>query len=183
MLKDPAPTGTRVHHYCKGSAASALGPDLLDLKVVRTAAVVHFTGITPALSTSCRELVTRALAVPAAERPCAISFDVDHRAPLWPMDTTASHVLHRLAGRADIVLLGLDEAQDLWGTNLTATGVRELLPESRIVVVKDGSREATTFTDAGAVKVPALRAAVVEPVGAGDAFAAGVLAGMSAANP
>jgi 2-dehydro-3-deoxygluconokinase len=177
MLKDPEPAGTRVHYYRKGSAASALGPDLLDLEVVRTAALVHFTGITPALSTSCRELVTRALAVPAAERPYAISFDVNHRAPLWP-DTTASHVLRRLAGRADIVLVGLDEAQDLWGTNLTAAGVRALLPEPRIVVVKDGSREATAFTDAGAVKVPALRTAVVEPVGAGDAFAAGFLAGM-----
>jgi 2-dehydro-3-deoxygluconokinase len=183
MFKDPVPTGTRVHYYRKGSAASALGPDLLDLEVVRTAALVHFTGITPALSTSCRELVTRALAVPSAERPYAISFDVNHRAPLWPKDSTASHVLRRLAGRADIVLVGLDEAQDLWGMNLTATGVRELLPEPRIVVVKDGSREATAFTDAGALKVPALRAAVVEPVGAGDAFAAGFLAGMMRGEP
>ncbi|MFE0454975.1 sugar kinase [Streptomyces sp. NPDC058914] len=182
MLKNPTPAGTRVHYYRKGSAASALGPDLLDHEAVRTAALVHFTGITPALSASCRELVTRALAAPAAERPYAISFDVNHRAPLWPEDT-APEVLRDLASRADIVLVGLDEAQDLWGAHLTAATVRELLPGPRIVVVKDGSREATAFTASGAVTVPALRVAVVEPVGAGDAFAAGFLAGLLRGEP
>ncbi|MEU9921585.1 hypothetical protein AB0H51_09875 [Streptomyces griseoluteus] len=32
---------------------------------MRTAALVHFAGIAPALSAPCRELVTRALSVPA----------------------------------------------------------------------------------------------------------------------
>ncbi|MEU9444136.1 sugar kinase [Streptomyces sp. NPDC048304] len=182
MLKDPTPTGTRVHYYRKGSAASALGPDLLDHEALRTAALVHFTGITPALSASCRELVTHALAVPAAERRYAISFDVNHRAPLWPRGT-APDVLRDLAGRADIVLVGLDEAQDLWGADLTPAAVRELLPGPRVLVVKDGSREATAYTASGAVTVPALRAAVVEPVGAGDAFAAGFLTGLLRGEP
>ncbi|MEV7074386.1 sugar kinase [Streptomyces sp. NPDC093990] len=182
MLKNPSPAGTRVHYYRTGSAASALGPALLEHEVMRTAALVHFTGITPALSASCRALVTRALAVPAAERPCAISFDVNHRAPLWP-DGTAPDVLRDLAGRADVVFVGLDEAQDLWGAHLTAAAVRELLPAPRVVVVKDGSREATAFTASGAATVPAPRVAVVEPVGAGDAFAAGFLAGLVRGEP
>jgi 2-dehydro-3-deoxygluconokinase len=182
MLKNPSPSGTRVHYYRKGSAASALGPGLLDHETMRTAALVHFTGITPALSASCRELVTQALAVPAPERPHAISFDVNHRAQLWP-EATAPQVLHDLAGRADIVFVGLDEAQDLWGAHLTAAAVRELLPAPRIVVVKDGPREATAFTPAGSVTVPAPPAHVTEPVGAGDAFAAGFLAGLLRGEP
>ncbi|MHC3475378.1 sugar kinase [Streptomyces sp. 7R007] len=182
MLKNPSPAGTRVHYYRKGSAASALGPDLLDHEALRTAALVHFTGITPALSASCRELVTHALAVPATERPHAISFDVNHRAQLWP-EATAPQVLHDLAGRADIVFVGLDEAQELWGAHLTATAVRDLLPAPRIVVVKDGPREATAFTPAGSATVPAPRASVTEPVGAGDAFAAGFLTGLLRGEP
>ncbi|MFF7135511.1 sugar kinase [Streptomyces sp. NPDC008196] len=177
LMKNPTPSGTRVHYYRRDSAASALGPDLLDHEAMGTAALVHLTGITPALSASCRDLVTRALGVPAPDRPYAISFDVNHRAPLWPEDT-APDVLRGLAGRADIVFVGLDEAQSLWGTHLTAAAVRELLPDPRIVVVKDGSREATAFTASDPVTVPALRTAVIEPVGAGDAFAAGFLAGL-----
>ncbi|MEU6353886.1 sugar kinase [Streptomyces sp. NPDC047072] len=177
LLKDPGPNGTRVHYYRSGSAASALGPELLDRPPVRDAALLHLTGITPALSPTCRELVTRALATPAAERPYAISFDVNHRPALWP-EGAASGVLHDLADRADIVFVGLDEAQGLWGADLTAADVRKLLPGPRILVVKDGSRAATAFTDEGSRTVPALRVDVVEPVGAGDAFAAGFLAGL-----
>ncbi|MGA5547768.1 PfkB family carbohydrate kinase [Streptomyces pseudogriseolus] len=55
---------------------------------------------------------------------------------------------------------------------------RDLLPGPGIVVVKDGSRTATAFTTEGPASVPALRTRVVEPVGAGDAFAAGFLTGV-----
>ncbi|MGW2693161.1 sugar kinase [Streptomyces sp. NPDC001296] len=177
LVKDPGPGGTRVHYYRRGSAASALGPGLLDQEPVTTAALLHLTGITPALSPSCRSLVTQALAVPADERPYAVSFDVNHRAALWPGGTAAS-VLRELADRADVVFVGLDEAQVLWGADVTVPGIRELLPRPRTVVVKDGARAATALTTEGMCTVPALRTTVVEPVGAGDAFAAGFLAGL-----
>jgi 2-dehydro-3-deoxygluconokinase len=176
-VKNPGPAGTRVQYYRAGSAASTLGPELLDEEPVRSAGLLHFTGITPALSASCRELVARALATPAEERPHAVSFDVNHRPALWP-DGTAAGVLLWLADRADIVFVGLDEAQGLWGGELTVTGLRHLLPHPRVLVVKDGARAATAFTDHGVHTVPALPTTVVEPVGAGDAFAAGFLAGL-----
>ncbi|EGX57702.1 PfkB-family carbohydrate kinase [Streptomyces zinciresistens K42] len=174
LLKDPGPAGTRVHYHRRGSAASALGPEVLAAPPVRGAALLHLTGITPALSASCRALVTAAL---AAERPYAVSFDVNHRAALWP-GATAPDVLRELADRADIVLVGLDEAQTLWGGHLTPGAVRDRIPKPRVLVVKDGAHAATAFTGEEAVTVPAPRVAVVEAVGAGDAFAAGFLAGL-----
>jgi 2-dehydro-3-deoxygluconokinase len=177
LVKNPGPAGTRVHYYRAGSAASALGPALLDEEPVRSAGLLHFTGITPALSPSCRDLLTRALDLPAERRPHAVSFDVNHRPALWPHGT-ASTLLLRLADRADIVFVGLDEAQGLWGEDLTVTALRRLLPHPRVLVVKDGARAATAFTGHGAHTVPALPATVAEPVGAGDAFAAGFLAGL-----
>ncbi|MGQ5635739.1 MULTISPECIES: sugar kinase [unclassified Streptomyces] len=177
LVKNPGTGGTRVHYYRTGSAAGALGPELLDQEPVRSAGLLHLTGITPALSPSCRELVTRALNTPAHQRSRAVSFDVNHRPALWP-EGTAPTVLRQLADRADIVFVGLDEAQGLWGEDLTETGLRRLLPHPRILVVKDGAHAATAFTGTGRHTVPALRTTVVEPVGAGDAFAAGMLAGL-----
>ncbi|MFE7171454.1 sugar kinase [Streptomyces sp. NPDC057616] len=179
LVKDPGRDRTRVHYYRGGSAASALGPETLDDERVRSAALLHITGVTPALSASCRVLVERALATPPSRRPYAISFDVNHRPTLWP-DGTAAEVLRELADRADIAFVGLDEAQDLWGADLQPAAVRRLLKGPRILVVKDGGRAAHAFTgpDADVCTVPALRTEVVEPVGAGDAFAAGFLAGL-----
>jgi len=127
LVKDPGPERTRVHYYRTGSAASALGPDVLDDPRLRSAALLHLTGITPALSPSCRDLVRRALDTPSDSRPYAISFDVNHRPALWPDDGTAATVLRELADRADIVFVGLDEAQELWGADLEPDGVRRLL--------------------------------------------------------
>ncbi|MEV8415421.1 sugar kinase [Streptomyces niveus] len=175
LVKNPGTESTGVHYYRTGSAASALGPPALDDPAVRDAALVHLTGITPALSASCRALVDRAL---CPERPYAVSFDVNHRPALW-RDEPAAEVLLSLAARADLVLVGLDEAQALWGPALTsADAVRALLPQPRVLVVKDGARAATAYVGRGTYTVPAPKVRVVEPVGAGDAFAGGFLAGL-----
>jgi 2-dehydro-3-deoxygluconokinase len=177
LVKDPGRDRTRVHYYRSGSAASALGPETLDDERVRSAALVHLTGVTPALSPSCRKLVEAALGTPPGDRPHAVSFDVNHRPALWP-DGTAATVLRDLADHADITFVGLDEAQELWGADLQPADVRRLLARPRLLVVKDGGVAAHAFADGEACTVPALRTEVVEPVGAGDAFAAGFLAGL-----
>jgi 2-dehydro-3-deoxygluconokinase len=59
---------------------------------------------------------------------------------------------------------------------VTAGDVRDLLPGVPELVVKDGAIEATAFTPDRTVIEPALSVEVVDPVGAGDAFAAGYLA-------
>ncbi|WP_435888366.1 sugar kinase [Streptomyces niveus] len=175
LVKNPGTDSTGVHYYRTGSAASALGPPALDDPAVRDAGLVHLTGITPALSASCRALVDRAL---RPERPYAVSFDVNHRPALW-LDEPAAEVLLPLAARADLVLVGLDEAQALWGPALTsADAVRALLPQPRLLVVKDGARAATAYVGPDTYTVPAPKVRVVEPVGAGDAFAGGFLAGL-----
>lgn len=174
-LKDPTPEGTRVHYYRRGSAASRMDVALLDGLPLDTVRLVHLTGITPGLSPSCAELVdglldrARAAGVP-------VSFDVNFRPGVWPVPVAAPR-LHALADRADVVLVGLDEARTVWGAT-TPEEVRALLPGPGRVVVKDAAAGATELTAAGAVHVPAHRVRVVEPVGAGDAFAGGYLAAL-----
>lgn len=135
--------------------------------------VVHLSGVTPALSVSAKDL-TEYLVTDRPFGPALLSFDVNYRASLWNGD--APQALLALAQACDIVFVGLDEAQTLWGTR-TAEDVRGLISQGTLVV-KDGSREAVTFTEHGVTRVPAQPVQVVEPVGAGDAFAGGWLSGL-----
>ncbi|MFJ8955908.1 sugar kinase [Streptomyces sp. NPDC102381] len=175
-FKDPGPDGTRVHYYRAGSAASRMTPadaDRVDLTNVR---LLHLTGITPALSDGCAELVD-ALMKRAADSGTRVSFDVNYRPALWSSREAVADALRALARRADVVLVGRDEAETLWGT-ATAEDVREHLAPRGILVVKDGDVGATEFTGAGSEFVAAPVVDVVEAVGAGDAFAAGYLSGL-----
>ena len=172
-FKDP---GNGVRYYRVGSAASRMAPSFLDSLPLDSARIVHVSGITPALSASCDALVDALVARVAAALPL-LSFDVNHRSALWPAGVAADR-LRELASRADLVFVGLDEAEALWGTE-TPDAVRALLPEPALLIVKDGAVGATEYrggADAGRAYVPAMSVEVVEAVGAGDAFAAGYLA-------
>ncbi|MEZ3160776.1 sugar kinase [Microbacterium sp. BWT-B31] len=183
-VKDP---GNGVLYFRRGSAASAL--DLRDADAVSFDGIdlLHVSGITAAISTSARAFLARVIAR-AREHGVPVSFDVNHRAALWHgLDTQpstapdeaapAAAVLLELARGADIVLVGRDEAETLWGTP-TAADVRSLLPGVAELVVKDGDVGATAYVGADEVFEPALVVEVVEAVGAGDAFAGGYLAGL-----
>jgi 2-dehydro-3-deoxygluconokinase len=163
--KDPQPGGTVSYYYRSGSAASAL--DRLPPGALDGVTLVHVSGIQASLGPGCRALVESLL-----DGSVPVSFDVNHRPALWPHGEAAS-VLRDLAARAATVLVGLDEAADLWGC-ASPDDVRDLFPANELVV-KNAGRAATAFHPGGRVEVPALDVVVVEPVGAGDAFAAGYL--------
>ncbi|TAM66274.1 MAG: sugar kinase [Microbacteriaceae bacterium] len=176
-FKDP---GRGVLYYRRDSAASRMSPATVASIPLEDAEIVHVSGITPALSDSCAALV-EAVFERVAESSAILSFDVNYRRALWA-EGVAGTVLRSLANRADLVFVGLDEAQVLWGCR-TAEDVRALLPEPERLVVKDGSVGATEFTGGDSVFVPAIPTDVVEAVGAGDAFAAGYLAALLRGEP
>jgi 2-dehydro-3-deoxygluconokinase len=144
-------------------------------QVVRSLAprLVHVTGITAALSDSCQAMV-RSL-VEDRTAGSSVSFDVNWRPALW--SDRDPEVLLAAARASDIVFVGLDEAQALWRV-ADVRAVRRMLPEPGVLVVKQGAAGATAFDGDEEVFVPSLDVDVVEPVGAGDALAAGFLAGL-----
>lgn len=171
-FKEP---GRGVLYYRAGSAASRMGPDTVADVPLEAADVVHVSGITPALSASCAALLETVFARVAASG-ATLSFDVNHRPALWA-EGAAAPALRALADRADLVFVGLDEARALWGC-ATPADVRALLPGPGRLVVKDGDVGATELGPEGSVFEAAIPTEVVEPVGAGDAFAAGYLAAL-----
>jgi 2-dehydro-3-deoxygluconokinase len=169
-VKDP---GNGVRYYRAGSAASQLAApdaDEVELDGVR---ILHVSGITAAISATASAFLDRLIAR-AREAGVTVSFDVNHRPALWDAATAADRS-RELAERADIVFVGRDEAELLWGTT-TASEVRDLLPTVRELIVKDGDVGATLFDGSGELFVPSLAVEVLEAVGAGDAFAGAYLA-------
>ncbi|WP_354643351.1 sugar kinase [Kitasatospora camelliae] len=168
---------SRLHYYRGGSAAAALSPALLDepaaARLLAGARLLHLTGITPALSDGCLALVRALL---AERRPGRlVSFDLNWRPALWRGRDPA--VLPELLDAADLLLLGADEAEEALGTGDPAA-LRAMFPSPATVVVKEADRRATALDrDGAAVHESALAVRVVEATGAGDAFAAGYLAG------
>lgn len=171
---------TKVSYYRVGSAASALGPDDLPLEAIASAEVLHVTGITAAISSSCMDAVE--VAVEHARRNgTTVSFDVNHRSALWP-DDVARPVLKTLAINADIVFAGEEEASLVVGTRDEASAadlaaaIADLGP--REVVIKRGERGAMSLVDGCVIDEPGMAVTAVDPVGAGDAFVAGYLSAL-----
>jgi len=180
-VKVPAAGGSTegsVLYYRNDSAASAMSPSMLASRPIATlfadASLIHLSGITAALSPGCRELTQAVLTAPRDGK--IISFDVNWRPALWVGQDKG--VLRTLANQADVVLVGADEALLAFDTSDEAE-LRALLPDPAVLVIKNADTSAIALThDGGRVEVPSLRVAVVEPVGAGDAFAAGYLGGL-----
>jgi len=186
-LDEHAPTGliireivngrSSVYYYRRGSAASRMRPEDLDEAYISGAKMLHITGITPALSPGCRDTVMEAVRI-ARKHGVKVVFDPNLRLKLWTIDE-ARPILLALAKESDYFLPGLDELALLYGTDDFAV-ISEKLGRLRTVsVVKGGRGETYLFEGGKAVAVPyALADRVVDPVGAGDGFCAGLIAGL-----
>jgi 2-dehydro-3-deoxygluconokinase len=170
---------TRVRYYREGSAASAMGPGLVGSVGLGGASVLHLSGITAALSPSCHALMETLSSAPRGGS--LLSFDVNWRPALWGTGE-GGEVTGRLARRADLVFVGRDEAHTLWHVD-DPEEIADHLGHPPTLVVKDAEHGATVVDHTGTTWVPSLPVEVVEPVGAGDAFAAGFIAGTLADLP
>ena len=164
---------SRMTYFRTGSAASALSVEDLSAELIDAAEVVHFSGITVALSESA-ESMTRALLA----SPSSVSFDLNFRPALWGSRIDrAPLILADHVRASDIVLMGADEAELVFGI-CDPAALRAEFPEPRHLIVKNDAHVVTAFDGSSRVDVPALTLDVVEKIGAGDAFAGGFLAGL-----
>lgn len=155
-----------------GSAGSALAPRDVPASLVARARVLHVTGITSALSGTAHDAVVTAVRT-ARDAGVVVSFDPNVRLRLAPAHVWAAH-LRELAPLADLVLVGEDEL-GLLGDLAEPAALLDAGVST--VVVKRGARGADEHDAGGVRHVPAAPVTVLDPVGAGDAFAAGYLSG------
>lgn len=156
-------------YFRRGSAASRVVTSDLDLDYIRGAQVFHTSGITQAISPSCREAVA-AVATEVQGADTWFTYDPNIRLKLWSLDTARATVL-RTMRLADVVMPSLDDAQLLFpgqSARDILAAILELGP--RVVTIKLGPRGCLVGDAESVREVPTLPVEVVDRTGAGDAF-------------
>lgn len=168
----------RVFYYRKGSAASQMSEADLDENYLKGAKYLYVTGITPALSLACFALVNAAVQT-AKKHGLQVVFDPNIRLKLWSKEA-ARQTLLAIAAQSDIVLAGYDEGRILTGSQSAqemATRFLELGAKTVVIKLgKDGAYYRSVREEGQLAAEP--MSLVVDPIGAGDAFAAGFLSGL-----
>lgn len=172
---DPA-----VEYHRKGSAASLMTPDDIDASWLAGARHLHATGVFPAISATALATAKRTLQI-ARDSGSTLSFDPNLRPTLWPDEATMRREINALAAGADWVLPGLAEGELLTGHKTPEAVARFYRDQgASLVVVKLGADGAYyDHATLGCGHVPGCPVdKVVDTVGAGDAFAVGVISGL-----
>lgn len=180
--KGSSPRPSTVVYDRRHSAINTLKVDELDWDFIGQAKILHLTGITPALSDLCRHLVAGCI-VKAKERRMFVSFDVNYRSRLWTPEQARTTLLSLLRG-IDLLICTKDDAATLF--NLTVdieTIARQLQASLRIphVAVTHGDK-AVVATPQGTFSQSGYQIEEIDRLGAGDAFAAGLLFGVLQGN-
>lgn len=179
MMKSKVSEGDPVTaYYRKGSAFSHMSAEDIDKIDLDGIKLVHVTGISPALSISCREATYR-LIERAKENGIYVTFDPNLRPALWESQEVMVEVINELASKSDMVLPGTSEGLILTGSEepekiadfYQNLGVKDVIVKlgGEGAYVREGNN---SFIQSG-FKVEK----VVDTVGAGDGFAVGVISG------
>lgn len=170
----------RVYYYRHGSAASSMSPEDIDPECLNGARLIHLTGITPALSATCRETCLALLRL-AEGLGIAVSFDPNIRLGTLHDVETARDSMMPFISRSHLLLLNKFECELLFGSSELAAIMDEVFDAGpRIVAVKMGSRGSLAAARSDRViqfAEPFKTPRYVDPVGAGDGFDAGFVYG------
>jgi len=160
-----------------GDISSGFCSDDIDFNAIEQARLIHFgsIGLIPEPSR-----IATLMAVDAARaKQLHVSFDANLRLDLWPTADAASEAIRDGIERATIVKLSEEELEFLTGKTDPVEGVRQLHHTGlKLVVVTHGKAGCTFVTDDTHGLVPGFTVKPVDTTGAGDAFVAGLLAGL-----
>ncbi|NBU93566.1 MAG: sugar kinase [Actinobacteria bacterium] len=178
MVRNPgkdAPVETT--YLRKGSAASTIEPADIKDDFISNARWVHTTGITCAISESGAKSVAHALNR-ANTLGVKSSFDLNLRRKLWS-DEAAAKTLNPLANNVEFLIGGESEYEVVFGSKAAKSVLKEANDRGcKIAVMTNGDQPLRYSINGefGEIIPPKVKA--VDPVGSGDAFTGGTIAGL-----
>lgn len=194
---------SKVLYDRENSAFSMTEPTKYDWeKVFDDAVWFHVSGVTPALNENTANCAFCAIAE-AKKRNVTVSVDLNFRKKLWNYGKNAKDVMREIAKNADIIIANEQDIQNCLGINLDCENlgktqterykllcgeVKKQFPNVKIVAVTLRESRTADENDWSAVlasengfyesKKYKIKN-IVERVGAGDAFAAGLIYGLT----
>jgi len=167
----PVPSKSVMVYYRKGSAGSRISPADVDENYVKSARVLHVSGITPALSETAR-LATYKAVETAYSAGVAISFDTNIRPVLWQSKDEIIKTLTPIIRKTTVLFTDLTDSSILLNVSNLEEAVQAFLEMGvEIVVMKMGDRGAVAVSRKEKAQSTPLPVQVEDPIGAGDAFA------------
>lgn len=170
------PRAVQVVYDRANSAAANLTAAEVNWDYLLNTRFIHLTGITPALNEGCRALVAEIIQR-ARAAGVKVSFDVNYRGKLWT-PAQAAAALKPLIQDVDVLFCGQGDARTVFGLtgdeHALLAGLRALTRAPHILMSR-GEAGAVALAGDQFLSQPAVPVQIVDRVGAGDAFAAGVL--------
>lgn len=183
------PLASRALYDRAASAFARLDPDELDwASLLADASAFHVTGITSALSEPCARAASEALAA-ARAAGCRTSYDLNLRTRLAPparwrerLEADAAFVDTLVCSLADAAaVLRLEgEPADVAAAARDRLGVERVVVSRRIADDGGMRRESVAVDAEGTAEATSPLFRGSEPIGAGDAFCAGLIHGLLA---
>ena len=179
----PEPRTSRVIYDRKHSAASELAfEDAPWDALVQASAWLHLSGITPVLGPSCRALILQ-LAALAASAGKPVSYDLNYRATLTtPLEARA--LLEAAAPHLHLLVLAERDAQGVLGFGQSgeqlaaAIAARYGVPLVALTRPPDAEPGTLLLARGEFRYAPRYAVEVVDRIGAGDSFVAGLIHGL-----
>ena len=185
-----------------GSAVAQAGPTLYDWKTIFDGVSwFHFTGITPAISDAAADAALEAVKT-AKAAGATVSCDLNYRKKLWSREK-AGRVMAGLMEYVDVLIANEEDAADVFGIHAEATDItkgvidlagyqsvaRQLCERFSVQKVAITLREsisasrnnwsAMLYNGTDCMRSKRYEIDIVDRVGGGDSFAAGLIYGLS----
>lgn len=173
-----APRPINVIYDRAHAAVTTLSTDDVGWDYLLDTRVLHLTGITPALSETCYELTLEA-ARKAQETGVTVSFDLNYRSKLWSAQAARAG-LEPILQHVDLLICGQGDAETVFGLSGDSKSILQALrslSSAKNIVLTRSSQGAATLLNSELIEVEARAVNVVDRIGAGDAFSAGVIDG------
>jgi len=180
------PRASRVIYDRKDSAISKLAPGEVNWSTILKGTKLFLTsGITAALSPSCREATIEAINE-AKKQGCKICFDINYRAKLWSAEE-AKKCLSKILDKVDIIVTTQFDTEEVFGYKGSYEEIaKQLKDKFGCSVVAITLREVRTVLTGGWTSIALADKLykgkkydieIIDRVGGGDAYTAGFIYG------
>ena len=178
MVRNPgkdAPVG--ISYLRAGSAASTIEPSDITDQMISSARWVHTTGITCAISKTGAAAVAHTL-TRAKELGVKTSFDLNLRRKLWS-DQDAAKTLNPLANNVEFLIGGESEYEVVFGSKDAKAVLKDANDRGCAIAVMTNGDQPLRYSINGQFgEIIPPKVIAVDPVGSGDAFTGGTIAGL-----